>query len=698
MAFASAGDTGAGPALTLGEGPFAASDTTYAKAVEISEEEKEERLEQEARAAGFKHDAENWRQAVFIFMDEPESGCGAFSLSMVIMCLIFISSMAFLFETHPYVACTYSSAQPATCGDGENVFGDATSQAACENSQFLDSTTNELRNGTYTAAQPAIGMYADCAAATTKDTCIGVVKWTGFEAEGAAGSACVWKATVTTDGVHGGSCVFEPDDLNVDNCVNWVSPFQYNVVPGDVEVAKQWRYWLRLVECIAIGCFTVEYVIRMAVCTQRPRRNRSFCKYFTKTMNLIDICAIVPFYIELVLGGATSLGVLRILRMARIFRVLKAGNLISELQLFAHGYYRAREGLLLLFFLLFLYLCVFAAVLFLIEYDAQTEACFQDADGLADLCFTDLGGEFHSTDNGCEITMDGCDDNIDGKVIAYERFIQGPSAPGPFNGPKSDCYTCAFVAYNCSDHVGENATSWVISTTSPWDAVTGYVTGACASQVDASGDGTCPGGLPFCGGRITELPCDKFGTEVLGSSVADVMDRPLQQGWYLDEDCLTCDDLGCGTRAFTSIPTTWYFIMATMTTVGYGDHYPTSVGGKIVTGVCMLVGIMVLALPIIVIGNAFEEVTKEQERYEKEKIERLEIKNLERFGSGGNQANAQRVKDQLDLLKAKKEEEEANSRYDKKAAIHTVITLLNICHKETGQDRFRRALEHVMRD
>ena len=34
----------------------------------------------------------------------------------------------------------------------------------------------------------------------------------------------------------------------------------------------------------------------------------------------------------------------------------------AELQVFVWGYYRAREGLLLLFFLLFLYLCLFAAV------------------------------------------------------------------------------------------------------------------------------------------------------------------------------------------------------------------------------------------------------------------------------------------------------------------------------------------------
>ena len=53
---------------------------------------------------------------------------------------------------------------------------------------------------------------------------------------------------------------------------------------------------------------------------------------------------------------------------------------------------------------------------------------------------------------------------------------------------------------------------------------------------------------------------------------------------------------------FESIPTTWYFIMATMTTVGDGDHYPLTVGGRVVCGLCMLCGIMVLALPIIVIG------------------------------------------------------------------------------------------------
>jgi hypothetical protein len=46
----------------------------------------------------------------------------------------------------------------------------------------------------------------------------------------------------------------------------------------------------------------------------------------------------------------------------------------------------------------------------------------------------------------------------------------------------------------------------------------------------------------------------------------------------------------------------------------------------------MLCGVMVLALPLIIIGNAFEETVKEEERYQREREKRLEIKMLQRFG------------------------------------------------------------------
>jgi hypothetical protein len=59
----------------------------------------------------------------------------------------------------------------------------------------------------------------------------------------------------------------------------------------------------------------------------------------------------------------------------------------------------------------------------------------------------------------------------------------------------------------------------------------------------------------------------------------------------------------------------WYAIV-TMTTVGYGDYFPTTPAGKAVGCITMLCGIMVLALPITVVGSAF---TEEYQKF-KEKV------------------------------------------------------------------------------
>ena len=71
-------------------------------------------------------------------------------------------------------------------------------------------------------------------------------------------------------------------------------------------------------------------------------------------------------------------------------------------------------------------------------------------------------------------------------------------------------------------------------------------------------------------------------------------------------------------RGFTSIPNTMYFIMATMTTVGYGENYPITPGGKIACGFCMLCGTFVLGLPIVVVGISFDEAFKEADKKKEE--------------------------------------------------------------------------------
>jgi len=90
------------------------------------------------------------------------------------------------------------------------------------------------------------------------------------------------------------------------------------------------------------------------------------------------------------------------------------------------------------------------------------------------------------------------------------------------------------------------------------------------------------------------------------------------------------------TGPFQSIPHSLWWSITTITTVGYGDMYPITPAGKAIAGITMVLGILIIALPITILGQKFSEAYEEnkldmanneflQEHGKKEYMRRIEI-------------------------------------------------------------------------
>ena len=81
---------------------------------------------------------------------------------------------------------------------------------------------------------------------------------------------------------------------------------------------------MALCEVVCIVTFTVEYIVRLCCCNYRPSPNAvgamGVLRYVFKPMNLIDLLAIAPFWMEQLLHTHAKTEVVRMARMTRIFR------------------------------------------------------------------------------------------------------------------------------------------------------------------------------------------------------------------------------------------------------------------------------------------------------------------------------------------------------------------------------------------
>lgn len=109
--------------------------------------------------------------------------------------------------------------------------------------------------------------------------------------------------------------------------------------------------------------FTVEYLLRLA----SVRRPLAWARSF---FGVVDLIAVLPSYLALVLPGAQTLLVLRALRLLRIFRILKLAAFLAEAALLRSALAASRRKIFIFLGTVLVLVLVLGSVIYLVEGEA----------------------------------------------------------------------------------------------------------------------------------------------------------------------------------------------------------------------------------------------------------------------------------------------------------------------------------------
>jgi voltage-gated potassium channel len=119
---------------------------------------------------------------------------------------------------------------------------------------------------------------------------------------------------------------------------------------------------LRALEWAFTLLFSLEYVLRL-VAVSRPLR------YATSFFGIIDLLAILPTFISLLVPGAQALLVVRIVRLLRVFRILKLASFLHEADVLRRAMSASRAKITVFLGTVLTIVVVMGTVMYLVEHD-----------------------------------------------------------------------------------------------------------------------------------------------------------------------------------------------------------------------------------------------------------------------------------------------------------------------------------------
>lgn len=141
------------------------------------------------------------------------------------------------------------------------------------------------------------------------------------------------------------------------------------------EIGGEWAGFFWWFEFGSVVVFSVEYLLRLLVCTENPRYTGSVTgrlRFALSPMAIVDLLAILPFYLPMLL--AVDLRMLRMLRMLRFLRVLKLGRYSTSMQLIGRVLHAKRADLLITMTVVIFLLTLASGAMYVVEHEAQPQS------------------------------------------------------------------------------------------------------------------------------------------------------------------------------------------------------------------------------------------------------------------------------------------------------------------------------------
>jgi len=147
-----------------------------------------------------------------------------------------------------------------------------------------------------------------------------------------------------------------------------------SIILSSFKQLEEYKTWFYIIELVSVIIFTLEYLLRVITATYKYPNEKpivSIWKFIKSPMAIIDLLAILPFYLPFLIPF--ELRYLRVLRLTRTLRILKLNRYSQSLQLLGKILNKKKGELFITIFVTLILIIFASSAMYYIEKDFQPD-------------------------------------------------------------------------------------------------------------------------------------------------------------------------------------------------------------------------------------------------------------------------------------------------------------------------------------